>query len=141
MPFDDDPDTPVGMHLLVDFYLDQMTGAQNEWSKVISRWDDLSEADPGYPHITISKKVVKNYVKRSLNANEGSGSIHLDLPDKHKTNPEYFYRRYFNREFFWLKQANIARCFNCRLPTALMKKCAGCRKIKSVLLDQVRIHF
>ena len=143
-PYAGDPFTSVGMHFLVDFYLDQMSGAQNEWSNVISHWDDLSEADPGYPDIAISKTILKKCVRRWLNEDgddEKSGSIIFDFPNKHEFNPEYYSRRYFNREFFWLKQADIARCFNCRMPIALMKKCAGCRKIKFVLLDQVRIHL
>jgi len=132
---EDDPPTVRGFRILFDLVLEKMESANTEWSDVISRWDDLSEASPDYPKLTLSKKFMTNFLKKWLVGDGSKTSFDIDqeavLQQKVMGKATL---RFHERHIVRLNTADIPRCANCLLPIALMKKCRGCRKTKSVFL-------
>lgn len=136
-----DPTPTRGIKSLCTIALNRMEDAQTEWSDTISRWDDASEADAEYPKITLSKKLVKKCVEKWLLEGEGDKKksvfksmawIRRELYEE-ANEGKVSWRRYDKRiSLAPLKTADIPRCFNCSLPIAVIKRCAGCKKTRCV---------
>jgi hypothetical protein len=129
----DDPRTMRGYRIVFDIMLEEMESANSEWSSIISHWDDLSEASPDYPKLTLSKKFMTNFFKKWL-AGDGSKTS-FDIDQESILQQKVMGKatlRFHERHIVRLNTADIPRCTNCLLPIALMKKCRGCRKTKFV---------
>ena len=112
--------------------LDRIAIASKTWSGVISRWDDLSESDVDRTTITPDTDMIENGLSTWLSntklgddSNDESWPLRGDKLKKPKPG------RHTGRTIV-PNTVELYLCSFCYNPSAVLKKCSGCGKVRYV---------